>query len=69
MKEVYVGLDVHRKKTVYVIQAADGQVVGEGAVPTHREGIQEMIVRHQLDPGSKVCLECGAQAGMVCDAL
>lgn len=69
MKEVYVGLDVHRKKTVYVVQAADGDVVAEGTTPTHREGIQEMIVRHQLDPGTKVCLECGVQAGMVCDAL
>jgi transposase len=38
-------------------------------VPTHREGLQEMVVRHNLPPGTKVCLECGAQAGMVCDAL
>ena len=42
MKEVYVGLDVHRKKTVYVIQGADGEVVAEGSVPTHREGLHEM---------------------------
>jgi transposase len=69
MKEVYVGLDVHRKKTVYVIQEADGEVVAEGRTPTHREGIQEMVVRHRLEPGTSVCLECGAQAGMVCDAL
>jgi transposase len=69
MKELYVGLDVHRKKTVYVIQATDGEIVAEGTVPTHREGIQEIVVRQQLDPGTKVCLECGAQAGLVCDAL
>jgi transposase len=69
MSEVYVGLDVHHKKTVYVIQAADGVVIAEGTVPTRREGIQEMIVRHQLEPCAKVCLECGAQADMVCDAL
>jgi transposase len=62
-------MDVHRKKSVYVIQGADGEVVAEGTVPTHREGIHEMVARHQLEAGTKVCLECGAQAGMVCDAL
>jgi transposase len=69
MKEVYVGLDVHRKNTVYVIQGADGTVVGEGSTPTHREGIQAMVEKHQLASGTPVCLECGVQATMVCDAL
>lgn len=69
MREVYVGMDVHRKKTVYVIQSACGEVLAEGSVPTHREGLHEMVTRHALMPGTKICLECGAQAGMVCDAL
>lgn len=69
MKEVYVGLDVHRKKTVYVIQGADGEVLAEGATSTHREGIHEMVMKHNLQPGTQVCQECGVQAGMVSDAL
>lgn len=69
MKAGYVGLDVHSKKTVYVIQGADGEIRAEGATVTHREGIQEMVRKHQLEPGTEVCLECGAQAAIVCDAL
>jgi len=69
MKTVYVGLDVHRKKTVYVIQRAEGEVMAEGTTPTHREGIQEMVQKHQLAPGTQICLECGVQASVVCDAL
>jgi transposase len=69
MKEVYVGLDVHRNKTVYVIQGAGGEVLAEGSTATHRQGIHEMVWKHQLEPGTAVCLECGVQAGMVCDAL
>lgn len=69
MKEVYVGLDVHRKKTVYVIQGSDGDVVAEGSTPTHRDGIQQIALKHELEPGTQVCLECGVQAGMVCDVL
>lgn len=69
MTEVYVGLDVHRKKTVYVIEGGDGKVLAEGEVLTNREGIGEIAVRHQLEPGTKVCLECGAQAAVMCDAL
>jgi transposase len=69
MNKVYVGLDVHRKKTVYVIQTLDGRVVAEGATPTQREGIREMIRQHEVSPGTPVGLECGAQAALVCDAL
>lgn len=69
MKEVYVGLDVHRKKTVYVIQGSVGDVLAEGHATTDREGLHGMVVRHKLQPGTRICLECGVQAGMVCDAL
>ncbi len=69
MSELYIGLDVHRKKTVYVIQSADGDVMAEGKTPTHREGIEQMVLKHELEPGTQVCLESGVQAGMVCDVL
>lgn len=69
MNKVYVGLDVHCKKTVYLIQGADGEVVAEGNVPTHRDGIQGIVVKYTLQAGTQVCLECGVQTEMVCDAL
>lgn len=69
MNAVYVGLDVHRKLTVYVVEDADGKITAEGSVPTHREGIHSMIEKHALEAGTRVCMESGAQAGIVCDAL
>jgi hypothetical protein len=32
--EAYVGLDVHSKRSVFVIEAADGRVVARGDIPT-----------------------------------
>ena len=69
MTTVYVGLDVHSKATVYVIEDAEGQVVGEGTIPTHRDGIRSMAEKHALEPGTQVCMESGASAAAVCDAL
>ena len=69
MSRLYVGMDVHRKKTVYVIQDKDGKVHAEGHFETHREGIMGMVQKHKLDKGTQVCMECGAQASVVCDAL
>ncbi len=69
MNEEYVGLDVHSKKTVYVIQDSDGEVTAEGAIPTHRDGIRSMVEKHALKLGTRVCMESGTQAPVVCDAL
>ena len=69
MSTVYVGLDVHSKMTVYVVEDAEGKVTAEGSAPTHREGIHSMIEKHALEAGTRVCMESGAQAGIVCDAL
>jgi hypothetical protein len=33
--ECYVGLDVHSKASVFVIQDGRGQVLGQGVVPLH----------------------------------
>jgi transposase len=69
MKTVYVGLDVHSKQTVYVIEDAEGTVVAEGAVQTDRVGLEGLIEQHQLGLGTAVCLETGGQAAFVCDVL
>jgi len=34
----YIGLDVHAKMTVYVVQNESGQVTARGSVATNREG-------------------------------
>ena len=34
--EAYVGLDVHSKRSVFVIEAEDGRVVARGDIPTTR---------------------------------
>jgi transposase len=65
----YVGLDVHSKQTVFVIQSQDGTVLAEGAVATTREGLAGLVHAHQLGAASAVCLETGGQAGFVCDVL
>jgi len=69
MQRVYVGLDVHSKETVYVIQDAEGTVTAEGAVRTSREGLEGLVEQHQLGSDSAVCLETGGQAAFVCDVL
>ena len=40
MNTAYIGLDVHSKKTVFVMQANDGTIVAEGSVNTDREGLK-----------------------------
>jgi hypothetical protein len=36
--EAYVGLDVHSKRSVFVIETEDGRVVARGDIPTTPEG-------------------------------
>ena len=33
---MYVGLDAHSKRSVFVIEAEDGRVVARGDIPTRR---------------------------------
>lgn len=69
MNTRYVGLDVHCKQTVFVIQGVEGAVLAEGAVPTTRAGFAGFVEQHQLGPDTAVCLETGGQAAFVCDVL
>ena len=65
----YVGLDAHSKNSVYVIQDAEGLLVGEGKVPTSLAGFQAMRDRYGLEPGTPVALESGTVAFFVADRL
>jgi transposase len=61
----YVGLDVHSKRCVYVIQDEGGQVVGQGSVTTTLEGLLGLRKRSGLPPGTPVALESGTMAFFV----
>ena len=60
--ETYVGLDVHSKSSVFVIQDVDGKLVGRGEVPTSRQGFERACSQYRLPPGTKVALETGTVA-------
>lgn len=69
MARFYVGLDVHSKWSVYVVQDESGQVVGRGQVPTSRDGLRELRQAHGLPTGTQVGLETGTTAFYVARQL
>jgi transposase len=60
--EIYVGLDVHSKQSVFVIQDETGKIVGRGEVATSREGFERLRAEHGLGVGTKIALETGTMA-------
>lgn len=60
--KAYVGLDVHCKESVYMVQDSSGREIGEGKIPTTLEGFLDLRDRHRLPPGTKVALETGSTA-------
>ena len=69
MTEVYVGLDVHSKLTQFVIQGADGRVIGSGVVPTTAEGLRLLKSQHGIARRTPVALESGTMASYVAREL
>lgn len=69
MGAYYVGLDVHSRETVFVIQDEEGTVVGRGAVPTTPEGLARVCQDYHLPPGTAVGLETGTSAFYVARAI
>lgn len=63
--QMYIGLDVHSKQTVYVAQEADGKLMGQGQVPTTPEGLRQVVETLQAPPLSFCGLETGTQATWV----
>jgi transposase len=62
---IYIGLDVHSKKTVYVAQDQEGRVLGEGSVATTWEGLCHLVQTLQAPPQTEIGLETGTQATWV----
>jgi transposase len=62
MGDYYVGLDVHSRESVFVIQHADGTIVARGSVPTDSAGLRRLRDAHGLPAGTPVALETGTLA-------
>src|SRR5512139_1865911 len=58
----YVGLDVHSKSSVFVIQDERGGELGRGEVPTSVEGFSSLRLRFGLRASTLVALESGTMA-------
>ena len=67
--EMYVGLDVHSKQSVFVIEDENGKVVARGEVPTSREGMERLRTEHALPAGTAVGLETGTVSFFVAREL
>src|SRR5437667_189532 len=57
--ESYVGLDVHSKSSVFVVQNAAGRVYARGEVATTPEGLARLRSEYGLAPGTPIGLETG----------
>jgi hypothetical protein len=60
--EWYVGLDVHSKRSVYVIEGGAGRVVARGDIPTTPAGFRQLRRQHELPGDTPVALETGTVA-------
>src|SRR5262249_45567432 len=60
--EADVGLDVHSKRSVFVIEAADGRVVARGDLPTTPTGFRRLREQQALAAETPVALETGTVA-------
>lgn len=69
MAEYYVGLDVHTRESAFVVQRADGTVVGRGRVATDRAGFEGLRTRFGLPAATPVALETGTVAFFVARLL
>src|SRR2546425_3101446 len=66
---MYVGLDVHSKRSVFVIEAEDGRVVARGDIPTTPAGFRQLRHQHALGAETPVALETGTVAFYVAREL
>jgi len=62
MTQYYVGVDVHSRQSVFVIEDAEGRVIAQGEVPTTPAGFEHLRVTYYLPPGTPVALETGTVA-------
>lgn len=69
MGAYYVGLDVHSRDTVFVIQDEAGAIIGHGTAPTTPEAFARICHQYQLPPGTPIALETGTSSFYVARAL
>lgn len=68
MAEYYVGLDVHSRESVFVVQR-DDEIVARGAIPTTPAGLAGLRDAHGVPAGTPVALETGTSAFFVAREL
>jgi transposase len=62
MQSYYVGLDVHSKESVFVIEDHAGTAVARGTISTTAAGLARLRDQDGLAPGTPVALESGPSA-------
>jgi hypothetical protein len=69
MQTCYVGLDVHSRESVFVVENDAGAMIARGSVPTTVNGLQHLRDGCGLTAGSKVARETGTSAFFVAREL
>jgi transposase len=69
MGQYYVGLDVHSRQSVFVVEREDGTVTARGEVPTTPAGLRQLRTQQRLPAGTAVGLETGTLAFYVAREL
>jgi transposase len=63
--KMYIGMDVHCKESVYVVEDQAGNVLGQGSVATGWEGFCQILSSVDAPKGTVIGLETGVQATWV----
>ena len=69
MQSYYVGLDVHSRESVFVVENEAGTIVARGSVPTTVNGLKHLRDRCGLPAATGVALETGTSAFFVAREL
>jgi transposase len=67
--KMYVGLDVHSKHSTFLIQNADGKILGKGQIPTTLAGLRTIKDGYNLGKDTQVGFESGCMADFVSKQL
>jgi len=62
MGQYYVGLDVHSRQSVFVVEREDGTVTARGELPTTPAGLRQPRTQQGLPAGTASALETGTLA-------
>jgi len=69
MQSYYVGLDVHSRESVFVVENEAGAIVARGSIPTTVNGLKHMRDSCRLPAATGVALETGTSAFFVAREL